>query len=229
MLTAQDLLFKTQIDQLNAPWAKRFAQCPEEYISVNKRHKRNALKASSEELLFIANGSVRQFCLMPNGQKRFMLSLGPGCLLNVPAVLQYPTQENALMECTQSVTVQRLNVTPHFIHEILCEEPALFKNLLHSMAVINTIFLYRSQALCFTSAMERLCMVLIKMHKDQVQVNSLADIADIASLHKDTVSRLLAELKKEGIIRGLHKGRVEIHNSAELERRSKGVPRGSNA
>lgn len=212
-------MYRAFVDNLNIPWRDFMLSGSRECLSARAGRPLELAPAPCE-LLFVASGHVRLYSGYPAGSRTLMLFMGPNCLINMEAFEDTPSLFSRVV-VTRPAVLYRLGIGKSSREEIIRRFPALFVNAVQSLAAINLLFLYRAHALTFSTAQSRLCRLLLNLDggsPSQPEVTQ-KDMGEMIGVHPETVSRLLASLRREGIIGKRKAGKIPLLDRPRLEAR----------
>ncbi len=186
-----------------------------EHLQEKKLFKNETLYLQSEivkDVFIIKEGKVEIFKISDEGKKLTVKIRKKGdifCLGNI-------FSDKAIHNC-QAKQDSLLYSIPSRVFKRLCEEDhnlldnvilALVKNIVEYSSILERVKLMDGEA-CISS-------LLLAIQKNRVVRATQEEIADMSGLCRETVSRLLKNLKEKGCVE-THKGSIIIKNLEQLQ------------
>jgi CRP/FNR family transcriptional regulator len=168
----------------------------------------------AQAFLFVVSGRIRVFRTSPAGQELTLHYLGPGDLLGTVAVLQ----NRSFPATAQAVRDSCVGAVPGGDFRRLVEElPRLKDRILSLVAQRATLFAGLAQELSCLDAHGRVATLLLRsVGPDGKLQLTHQELADMAALSRETVSRILGKWADAGAIT-LGRGRIVLRNPGLLE------------
>ncbi|MDH3229792.1 MAG: helix-turn-helix domain-containing protein [Alphaproteobacteria bacterium] len=175
---------------------------------------------AADYLFNVTDGAVKLYKLLPDGRRQITGFLFSGDFLGIAMNEKYAYSAEAVGNVSLCRFPRRK------LEALLDEFPKLEKRLLGMAS--NELVQAQDQILLLgrKTAQEKIVSFLLSLSERAVKRGSdpspialpmgRADIADYLGLTTETVSRTITNLKRDGLIRLLHGGRVELPDLAAL-------------
>lgn len=207
------------------------------HLAVCRKYEANSVLAEqgnrAETLFLLVSGSARYFFITPDGQKVCLFWLMPGEVLGAASLLTEPAEFIVSTEATMDCVA--LAWKRDEIRAIATKYPRIFENGLSIACDYLVWYLATHLSLICHTARERLAHVLVSLAHGigrrtpsgislEITNEQLANTANITSF---TVSRLLSEWQRIGLI-SKDRGKLLLYHPEQLLRRPpRAVPHGS--
>jgi CRP-like cAMP-binding protein len=206
-------------------------------LAVCHKYQANSILAEqgnrADRLFLLVSGSARYFFITPDGQKVCLFWLMPGDVLGGASLLTEPTEFIVSTEAT--VESVALAWKRDVIRTIAAKYPRIFENSLSIACDYLVWYLATHLSLICHTARERLAHVLVSLAHGigrrtpsgislEITNEQLANTANITPF---TVSRLLSEWQRIGLILKDRGKLLLYHPEQLLQHPSRSVPHGS--
>jgi CRP/FNR family transcriptional regulator len=195
-----------------------------EALGTVKKFAKNAVLVYSgeriEQLMFLHKGLARFVDTGKDGTERTFGYYTAGCFLAEPAFFhrQPVLYDIRLLEEAEVRFIDRQHL-PRIL-----ERPQLMLFLMTSTALMSRILAMQIEDAAFRTTEEKVCRTLVclsgKEHTPYKPHFTHQEIADLAGVHRVTVTNTLAALKKEGIISFRPRGGITVIDREKLWRRT---------
>jgi len=166
-----------------------------------------------DEIFIVKEGSIEISRMSEDGKKLTLKILEKGevfCLENVfinEAIHNCRAKEDSIFYSISSKIFKKLCDENTYLSESITE--SLVRNIIYYSTVIDRVKLMDGKS-CISS-------LLVEMQKNRIVYATQEELADISGLCRETVSRLLKEIKEEGCIE-TKKGSIAINNLQTLKK-----------
>ncbi len=189
-------------------------------LGAAKKFAQNAVLAYSgeriEQLLFLPKGLARFVGTCKDGTERTFGYYTAGCFLAEPAFFhrQPVLYDIRFLENSEVLFIER-----HHLPRIL-ERPNMMLFLMTSTALMSRILAMQIENAAFRTTTEKVCRTLLCLSgKEHTQYKSRfthQEIADLAGVHRVTVTNTLAMLKNAGVISSQPRGSITVIDIEKL-------------
>ena len=178
-------------------------------------------------VFMLSNGSLKIYTLLADGRRQITGFMFPGDFLGISIDDEYAFTAEALVE--SELWWFTRDAFDRFVEENPKVERELYRLAAHELAAAQSQMVLLGRK----TAAERLASFFLSLIKRQelvagekqaafdLPMNRL-DIADYLGLTKETVSRMLAELRNRKLIRLANQDRIEIIDRAGLQEMAEG-------
>ena len=178
-------------------------------------------------VFMLANGSLKIYTLLADGRRQITGFMFPGDFLGISIDDEYAFTAEALVR--SELWWFTREAFDRFVEDNPKVERELYRLAAHELAAAQSqmVLLGRKTAAerlasFFLSLIERQELVVGEKQAEFDLPMSRLDIADYLGLTKETVSRMLAELRNRTFIRLMSQDRVEVIDRAGLEAMAQG-------
>ena len=153
-------------------------------------------EGAPNSFLMLAEGRMRFYYLTPDGNKRILMPIVSGQVFGLGALLSKPY----LVSVESVRDSMALEWSGQSIRMVLQSHPKLWQNLLSITRDYLGMCIVLHGALCSTSARERLGQFIMAYGAKKLWMTN-QELGDAANLNVYTVSRIMNEWRREGLIR----------------------------
>lgn len=189
-------------------------------LGAIKKFPKNATLVHSgekmDQLVYLIKGLVRSATTGEDGTERTYGYFTPGCFIGDAAFFhrQPVLYDMRFMEQSEAVMIDRHQL-PHIIRN-----PSIVQFMLVSVSLVSRTLAMRIEESSFRSKEEKVYRILLCLSgTEYIKYKphfTHQEIADMAGVHRVTVTNTLQVLKKEGIIEVAERGRIRVTDLAKL-------------
>ncbi|WP_258358559.1 Crp/Fnr family transcriptional regulator [Moorella sulfitireducens] len=175
-----------------------------------------------DRFFYLQDGIVKYTLLSRGGSEKPVLYVSPGCFFGDEAFFHgQPVIFNALaMEDVKAISIHK-----HHLNELF-SRPGLVYMLLKSVSLKSRMLANQIEDLAFRNTTEKLCRLLYCLLLDpssKQKINTCIkfthhELANLAGVHRVTVTNAISHLKEEGIIHTLPDGTIVVDNWDKLRK-----------
>ncbi|HUC87783.1 MAG TPA: Crp/Fnr family transcriptional regulator [Candidatus Binatia bacterium] len=179
--------------------------------TISRFAKDDILVQGDEEpsgVFFIESGYVKAFSISQLGQQNLLLIHGTNEIMPLPWALDGPQKLGIFYEAMSEVTV--LQTSKDSLRAAMGVNPWLTEQVLRQLVTIFTVYAQRIQSLGYRLPRERViaCLLDLSTRFGRIQAHHTVieapithqDIADSINTSRETTSRALEQLTKDGLI-----------------------------
>ena len=154
---------------------------------------------TGEVLFVLKEGHVNLFRINPDGKKLILASVSPGTVFGEMSLVgqgMHDTFAEASGECTLCV------MSRDDVEHLLLSKPQVALRFLELLATRLSDVETRLETVAFKGVPARLATELLRLAGDIGRVDGMShqDLADAVGAYRETVSRILSDFKREGLI-----------------------------
>ena len=170
---------------------------------------------TGEVLFVLKDGHVSLFRISPDGKKIIVASVGPGTVFGEMSLVghgMYDTFAEASDECTLCV------MSRDDVEHLLVTKPQVALRFLELLATRLSDVETRLETVAFKGVPARLAVEILRLAEEgggRIDGLSHQDLADAVGSYRETVTRILNDFKREGLIE-LDRLCVEVKNTEGL-------------
>lgn len=189
-------------------------------LGTTRKFSKNATLVNSgdkmNQLVYLIKGLVRTATTGEDGTERTYGYFAPGCFIGDAAFFhrQPVLYDLRFMEQSEALIIER-NQLPHII-----KNPSIVQFMLVSVSLVSRTLAMRIEESSFRSKEEKVYRILLCLGgTEYVKYKphfTHQEIADMAGVHRVTVTNTLQTLKKEGIVEVAERGRIRVKDLAKL-------------
>ena len=169
---------------------------------------------TGEVLFILKRGRVSLHRINPEGKKLVVATIEPGSVFGEMSLVgqgMYDTFAEAVEECTLCV------MSRSDVEHLLLSKPRVAVRFMEMMAIRLQEMEARMENVAFKSVSARLAALLLELAEDgEISGVSHQELADMIGTYRETVTRILNELRTGGCIK-LGRLKVTILRGEELE------------